>query len=103
MNQDLGLHRRAEDRSDILELAPQLTGVGEISIVGERDMSIAKPRYYRLRVLDRRGTGSAVASVADRDVTAETGDVSSAEPLRDEAHPLDRFRTELAIDSDDAR
>ena len=49
----------------VLELAPQLGRVGQVAVVGERDVAAAKPREHRLRVLDRRRSRRAVAGVAD--------------------------------------
>ena len=42
MDENFGVHRRREDRPTIFELATQLTGVGQISIVCKPDVTVAK-------------------------------------------------------------
>ena len=101
MDENFGIHRRAEDGPSVLQAPAQLAGVGEIAIVGERDVSVSEPRHHRLRVLNRGGAGSAVAGVPDRDVAAQARHVRRTKPFGNEPHPLHCFCADLAIDGND--
>ena len=61
----LGVHRRGEDRTLVLELVTHLGGVDQVAVVGERDVAALGAREDRLRIVDRRRAGGAVARVAD--------------------------------------
>ena len=71
--------------------------------MSETNVTITKSRQHGLCVLDRRRARSAIASVPNRDVSAQTLHVRRTKSLGHEPHSLYRSCAQLAIDGDDAR
>ena len=66
----------------------QLTGVGQVAVVAQRDGSVGGRPEGRLRVVPGAGTGRGVARVTDREVPLERRERGLVEDLRDQAHVL---------------
>jgi hypothetical protein len=98
VHDDLGIHRRGEDRARRLELRPQLGGVDEVAVVRERQVAAARSREDRLRVLDRRRAGGAVAGVADGEHAVQAVALGAGH----EAHSLHHARRPCLVDRHDA-
>jgi len=103
MDDRLGVHGRREDGATVFEIAPQFDGVGQIAVVGERDVAPAHPRENRLCILDRRGSGRTVPRVTDRNRSTQRLHLTVAESLRDQPHRAADARMPCLVDGDDAR
>ena len=103
VDDDLGIHRRREDRAPVLEVAPQLDGVHQVPVMCQRDVAVAKTRQHRLGVLQCRRTGGAVSRVPDGDGTVQGRDVSGCESLRYQSHLAHAARDAIGADGDNAR
>ena len=69
MHDDFGVAVGLEDRAAMLELAAPLGGVGEISVVAERDFALVAIDQNGLRVEERFVARGGIARVADRRVS----------------------------------
>ena len=87
----------------LLELDPELGGVGDVAVVCERDVPAAKTRQRGLRILDRRRSGGAVARVPDGHGAVERAHFIMVEPVRDETERPDAAAWPVVVDDDDAR
>ncbi len=101
MHEHLGVHRRREDGALVLEVVPDLGGVDEVAVVGERDVPVAKARHDGLRVVDRGGARRAVAGVAERQPAGQLLKHRRREALRHEPHRAVRARRARVVDGDD--
>src|SRR6202034_2509713 len=74
LDDKLGHHfgiRRGLQHRRRRELLTKLVGVGEVSVMREREVAQLGALEQRLRVYDDRGTGRGITGVSDREVTAE--------------------------------
>ena len=81
---DLRVGGAAEVDPALLQLGPELDRVGQVAVVGERDLA-AVVAPDRLRVLPGAAAGGRVADVADRHVALERLQLLLVEDLGDEA------------------
>ncbi len=102
VDEDLGVGRRLEDRSALLELLAELVGVREVSVVADGERALGVVDGERLRVLDVRAAGGRVADVTDGDAARQLREVLLAERVLDEAHRAVEVEL-LAVARDDAR
>ena len=81
---DLRVRGAAEGDAALLQLVPELDRVGQVAVVGERDLApVVAPD--RLRVLPGAAAGGRVADVADRHVARQRPQLLLVEDLGDEA------------------
>ena len=100
MHEHFAVHRRREYGSCVLELVPHLGGIGEVAIVGQRNVAVAKAGEDRLCVLDGGGTGRAVTGVPDGNIASHRSKLGRVKSLRDEPHSLERLRSSVAVGCD---
>ena len=81
---DLRVGGAAEGDPLLLQLAPELDRVGQVAVVGERQLA-AVVAPDRLRVLPGAAAGGRVAHVADRHVALQRPQLLLVEDLGDEA------------------
>ena len=81
---DLRVGGAAEVDPALLQLAPELDRVGQVAVVGERQLA-AVVAPDRLRVLPGAAAGGRVADVADRHVALQRPQLLLVEDLGDEA------------------
>ena len=80
---DLRVRGAAERDPALAQLVVELDRVGQVAVVGERDLA-AVVAPDRLRVLPRAAAGGRVADVADRHVAVERAQLLLVEDLGDE-------------------
>ena len=80
---DLRVGGAAEADALLGQLVVELDRVGQVAVVGQRDLA-AVVAPDRLRVLPRAAAGGRVADVADRHVAVERAQLLLVEDLRDE-------------------
>ena len=86
---DLRVGGAAEAQALLGQLVEELDRVGQVAVVGERDLA-AVVAPDRLRVLPRAAAGGRVADVADRHVAVERAELLLVEDLRDEPGVAER-------------
>ena len=102
VHHDFAVHARREDGPVGLELAAQLHGVGEVAVVGQRDVPATEAHEHRLRVLDGAGARRGVARVADGGAAMQAGDALVVESVGDEAHLAHGLRRAVIVHGDNA-
>jgi hypothetical protein len=98
MDEHLGVHRRSENRSLLLEPVSQLGGIRQVAVMRQRDVAAARPRQHGLGVVDRRASGRAVSSMADGDGSAKGSHVLIREPLANQSHGPASLRRAAGVD-----
>ena len=86
---DLRVGGAAEGDAPLLQLAPELDRVGQVAVVGERQLA-AVVAPDRLRVLPGAAAGGRVADVADRHVALQRPQLLLVEDLGDEPRVAQR-------------
>jgi hypothetical protein len=64
VDDDLGVHRGAENRTAAFKRLSQFGRVGQVPVVGQPDVATAELHQRRLRVLDRRRARGGISGVA---------------------------------------
>jgi len=94
MDDHLRIHGGLEDRTLIFQLAVKLLGIGEISVMSDRDRFVAVGHEEWLAILDIGRAGRGVTGMGDRDRTLERlqclaiKDIDDQSFVFDKMHPL---------------
>ena len=100
MQHNLAVHRRLKNGAAILQLIPQLRGIGQIAIVRNRDLPpFAVPRQW-LRVAQERGSRRRVSGVSHRRRSRQITQNVPVEDLRHQPHSLVFVKTVLVAGND---
>jgi hypothetical protein len=70
------------------QLATEVVGVREVSVVGDRGMAEGDIRHKRLNVSEAVATSRGISNVTNSDGARKFGEVKTTKYIRDEAEPL---------------
>src|SRR5262249_60763354 len=91
-----------QDRASALGAPPQLAGVHQVAVVGERERTAAINDAQRLGVLEREAAGRGVPVVADRELPRKPREGGLVVDVRDQPQALVAMELAERIAGDDA-
>jgi hypothetical protein len=89
MHDDFGIAIRLENGAAVFEFATPLSGVRQISVVANSELSFAAINYDRLRVRERGVAGSGIARVADGGIAGKRCETLRIENVLHQTHAFD--------------
>ena len=102
MRQDFAVGGRLEQAAHVFQLATQLVGIDDVTVVGQGEIARVVPEEEGLDVFDTAPARRRITHVADGAIARKLGQMRSVEDLGHQAQALDAAQLAVLSHGDDA-